>query len=58
MAKYIPPKYPSKNKDAQNNRIMEQFRKFKEEGARVEAVSIFNLDGVPSVLPDYKKGKK
>lgn len=59
MAKYTPPSYPSKNKDAQNNKIMETFRKFKEDGARVEAVSVFNLDNVPSVIPDIKNlGKK
>lgn len=59
MAKYTPPSYPSKNKDAQNNKIMEQFRKFREEGNRVEAVSVFNLDGVPSVVPNIKNvGKK
>ena len=56
---YVPPKYPSGNKDAQNNKIMEQFRKFREEGTRVEAVSVFNLDNVPSVVPDIKNvGKK
>lgn len=52
--KYTPPKYPSENKDVQNNKIMEQFRKFREQGARVEAVSVFNLDNVPSVIPDIK----
>lgn len=57
--KYTPPQYPSKNKDAINNKIMEQFRKMKEDGARVEVVSIFNLDNVPSVVPDIKNvGKK
>ena len=56
---YVLPKYPSKNKDVQNNKIMEQFRKFREDGARVEAVSVFNLDNVPSVVPDIKNvGKK
>jgi len=52
--KYKIPSYPSKNKDAQNMKIMEQFRKFKEDGARVEAVSVFNLDNVPSVIPNIK----
>jgi hypothetical protein len=56
--KYQIPSYPSKNKDAQNNKIMEFFRKAKEDGANVPAVSVFNLDNVPSVIPDYKKGKK
>jgi len=57
--KYTPPSYPSENKDAQNNKIMEQFRKFKEKGARVDAVSIFNLDNIPSVVPNIKNvGKK
>jgi hypothetical protein len=54
MAKYTPPSYPSKNQDAKNNKIMEAFRKFREEGNRVEAVSVFNLDGTPSVVPDIK----
>jgi len=57
--KYTPPQYPSKNQDAKNNKIMEQFRKMKEAGARVEAVSLYNLDNVPSVVPDIKNvGKK
>lgn len=57
--KYTPPQYPSKNKDVINNKIMEQFRKMKEDGARVEVASIFNLDNVPSVVPDIKNvGKK
>jgi hypothetical protein len=57
--KYTPPSYPSKNKDVQNNKIMEQFRKFKEQGVRVEALTVFNLDGTPSVIPDIKNlGKK
>lgn len=58
--KYTPPSYPSKNKDVQNNKIMEQFRKFKEAGARVEAVSVFNINPEPpSVVPDIKNvGKK
>jgi len=54
MAKYKIPSYPSKNKDVQNMKIMETFRKYREGGARVEAVSIFNLDNVPSVIPDIK----
>lgn len=59
MAKYTPPQYPSKNQDVKNNKIMEQFRKFREEGNRVEAVSVFNLDNVPSVIPNIKNvGKK
>jgi hypothetical protein len=60
MAKYKLPSYPnSENQDAKNNKIMEQFRKFKEQGNRVEAVSVFNLGGVPSVVPDIKNlGKK
>jgi len=61
MGKYKLPSYPnSKNQDVKNNKIMEQFRKFKEEGNRVEAVSVFNLDNMPpSVVPDIKNmGKK
>jgi hypothetical protein len=52
--KYTPPSYPSKNKDVINNKIMEQFRKMKEDGANVPTVSMFNLDNVPSVVPDIK----
>lgn len=60
MGKYKLPSYPnSKNQDAKNNKIMEAFRKFKEDGNRVEAVSVFNLDNMPpTVVPDYKKGGK
>lgn len=54
MKKYTPPNYPSKNQDAKNNKIMEHFHKMKEDGQRVEAVSIFNLDNVPSVIPNIK----
>jgi hypothetical protein len=57
--KYTPPQYPSKNQDVKNNEIMKKMREFREAGARVEAVSIFNLDGTPSVVPDIKNvGKK
>jgi hypothetical protein len=60
MGKYKLPSYPnSENQDAKNNKIMEQFRKFKEQGNRVEAVSVFNLDNMPpTVVPDFKKPKK
>lgn len=61
MGKYKLPSYPnSENQDAKNNKIMEAFRKFKEQGNRVEAVSIFNLDNMaPTVVPDIKNmGKK
>jgi len=54
MKKYTPPSYPSKNQDVKNNKIMETFRKMKEGGMRVEAVSLFNLDNVPSVIPNIK----
>jgi hypothetical protein len=57
--KYTPPQYPSKNKDAINNEIMKKMREAKEKGNRVEVVSVFNLDNVPSVVPDIKNlGKK
>jgi len=57
--KYTPPQYPSKNKDVMNNEIMKKMREAKEKGNRVEVVSIFNLDNVPSVVPDIKNlGKK
>ena len=58
MGKYKLPSYPSKNQDAKNDKIMEFFRKSKEAGNNVPTVSIFNLDNVPSVIPDYKKGGK
>ena len=60
MGKYKLPSYPnSENQDAKNNKIMEQFRKFKEQGNRVEAVSVFNLDNMPpTVVPDFKKPNK
>jgi hypothetical protein len=42
-----------------NNEIMKKMREAKEKGNRVEVVSIFNLDNVPSVVPDIKNlGKK
>lgn len=57
--KYTPPQYPSKNKDAINNEIMKKMREAREAGNRVEVVSMFNLDNVPSVVPDIKNvGKK
>ena len=57
--KYTPPQYPSKNKDVINIEIMKKMREAKEAGNRVEVVSMFNLDNVPSVVPDIKNvGKK
>lgn len=57
--KYTPPQYPSKNKDAINNAIMKKMNDTKAAGANVPTVSIFNLDNVPSVVPDIKNvGKK
>lgn len=60
MGKYKLPSYPnSENQDIKNNKIMESFRKFKEQGNRVEAVSVFNLDNMsPTVVPNYKKSNK
>lgn len=58
MGKYKLPSYPnSENQDKKNNAIMAKMREIREGGARVEAVSMFNVNPMPpSVVPDYKKG--
>ena len=57
MKKYTPPSYPSKNQDAKNNKIMEVFRKMKEDGGRVEFVDQFNMQTFPTPIPKMKNKK-
>jgi len=57
MKKYTPPSYPSKNVDAKNNKIMEVFRKMKEDGGRVEFVDQFNMQTFPTPIPKMKNKK-
>jgi len=57
MKKYTPPNYPSKNVDAKNNKIMEVFRKMKEDGGRVEFVDQFNMQTFPTPIPKMKNKK-
>ena len=60
MGKYKLPSYPnSENQDKKNNEIMAKMREAREAGARVEAVSIFNVNPMPpSVVPDIKNTSK
>jgi predicted sugar kinase len=50
---YALPATPSKNQDVKNNDIMKAFNDMKEKN-RVEITSLFDLNLLPSTVPDIK----